>query len=67
MEIFLECQKVVGQSIQYKVQKKRDGDPNILIANASLAKEKLMWSPKYTNIRDIINTAYLWHRFQHEK
>ncbi len=67
MEIFLECQKVIGESIQYKVQKKRDGDPNILVANASLAKEQLMWNPQYSNIKDIINTAYLWHRFQHEK
>jgi UDP-glucose 4-epimerase len=43
---------------------KRWGDPAELVADASEAREKLKWIPKYSNIETIINTAYQWYKHQ---
>jgi UDP-glucose-4-epimerase GalE len=40
---------------------KRWGDPAELVADASEAREKLQWSPEYSNIETIIDTAYKWY------
>jgi UDP-glucose 4-epimerase len=41
---------------------RRAGDPSELIADATLAKEVLGWTPKYTDVRSIVETAWKWHR-----
>jgi UDP-glucose 4-epimerase len=40
---------------------KRWGDPAVLVADATQAKEKLGWTPKYSNMETIIDTAYKWY------
>jgi UDP-glucose 4-epimerase len=54
--------KVVGADIPYDVEPPRAGDPAILVADASLANKELGWKPQYTNIEDIITTAWQWHQ-----
>ena len=44
--------------IKYKIVERRDGDPDILVANISMAKRWLNWSPKY-KLSDIILDATL--------
>lgn len=43
---------------------KRVGDPAYLVADVSKAKELLNWSAEYTQIKDILKTAILWHQNQ---
>jgi UDP-glucose 4-epimerase len=40
---------------------KRPGDPDILVADATQAKNLLGWVPKYSNIETIINSAHKWY------
>ena len=40
--------------------KLRAGDPARLFADNRKAKEILGWNPKYTDIKDIIRTAWNW-------
>ena len=40
--------------------KRRQGDPGILLADASKAKNILRWEP-HKNIEDIVNSAFIWH------
>jgi UDP-glucose-4-epimerase GalE len=40
---------------------RRPGDPDILVADASLANETLKWTPKYSDISTIIDTAHKWY------
>lgn len=40
---------------------RRKGDPPILIAEPSMAFQKLGWQPHFTNLQDIIKTAMQWH------
>ena len=42
--------------IKYTIAERRDGDPDILVANISMAKRLLNWSPKY-KLYDIILDA----------
>lgn len=42
----------------------RWGDPAELVADATEAREKLGWEPKYSNINTIIDTAHAWYTRQ---
>jgi UDP-glucose 4-epimerase len=43
---------------------KRWGDPAELVADATDAREKLGWTPEYSDINTIIDTAYKWYTRQ---
>jgi len=62
LEIIQAAIEVVGHNIPYELAPPRAGDPAILIADASLASTELGWQPHYTNIKDIIATAWQWHQ-----
>ncbi len=38
------------------------GDPPILVADPSKAKEVLDWNPKYSDLSTILETAWRWHQ-----
>jgi len=56
------CRKVTGHSIPAEVAPRRPGDPPELIADSSLARQVLGWSPGYTDIESIVRTAWKWHQ-----
>ena len=58
-EVFECCEKVKGQAIPVEVCPRRQGDPAVLVANNTKAKDILNWSPQKT-LFDSINTAYKW-------
>jgi len=62
LEIIEACRAVTGHPIPLLKGPRRPGDPARLIADASAAKSVLRWTPRYTNIADIIATAWNWHR-----
>ena len=61
MQIFKEAESVVGKKIDLKIGAKRPGDPDELIAWASKIAEKTGWTPKCSNLEEIIASAYKWH------
>ncbi len=56
------CRKVTGHPIPSAACARREGDPAILVADNSFAKEFLGWEPRYIDIESIIATAWNWHR-----
>ncbi len=62
MEILQAAEKVTGKTIPYDLEPRRAGDPPVLIADSSLAREELDWCPEYTSIEDIIESAWNWER-----
>lgn len=40
---------------------RREGDPDMLVASHWLANHTLGWTPQYSNIQDIIDSAYKWY------
>lgn len=55
----IDCtEKVSNLKVPTEITKSRPGDPPILIADASLAKQDLGWAPKYSSLESIIQTAW---------
>ena len=59
-EIIVAAEEVSGKKCPVEYVTRRPGDPARLFANNAKAKEVLNWKPKYTNIKDIIKTAWIW-------
>lgn len=61
-EIIKSAEKVTGITINKEVTGRRAGDPAVLIASSEKIAKELNWKPKYTNVEDIIATAWKWHK-----
>jgi UDP-glucose 4-epimerase len=61
-EIIQSCRKVTGHAIPEVIGQRRAGDPPELIADARRAREELGWIPKYTDVDEIVKTAWNWHK-----
>lgn len=59
-QIIKAAEKVSGKPCPITIAPRREGDPAELYANNKLAQDILGWHPHYTNIEDIINTAWNW-------
>lgn len=61
LEMIQASREVTGHKIPSVISERRAGDPAKLIASSEKAKKELGWNPKYTDIKDIIKTAWRWH------
>lgn len=61
-EVIDVCAEVTGTTVKVVEGPRRAGDPPALVAAAQQAKDELGWCPLYTELRDIIETAWRWHR-----
>lgn len=62
LEIINAAKEVTQLPIQMTIDKRRAGDPAKLVADNSKAKRLLGWQPRYTDIKEIIATAWNFHR-----
>ena len=53
--------RVTGKRIPTIERPRRAGDPPALVASAEAIQKDLGWSPRYTEIAEIIQTAWKWH------
>ncbi|MBQ4646311.1 MAG: UDP-glucose 4-epimerase GalE [Candidatus Gastranaerophilales bacterium] len=60
-EVFEICKKVTEKDIQFNINKRREGDPEKLVADNKKAKEILNWNPK-RNLEYGIKAAYEWEK-----
>lgn len=56
------CRKVTGHEIPAKMGERRPGDPAELVADSSKANKVLQWKPKYTNVEQVVESAWRWHQ-----
>lgn len=61
-EIINISEKVTGTSIKKEIVKRRPGDPPVLFADNKKAKAELGWEPQYTDVNDIISSAWSWEQ-----
>ncbi|KZX17089.1 UDP-glucose 4-epimerase GalE [Methanobrevibacter filiformis] len=61
-EVIDACAKITGEDISHKVVDRRQGDPDILIADSEKAKSILNWKPEFDNLEKIVETAWDWHQ-----
>lgn len=60
-EIVATVEAVTGKKVPHSLGPRREGDPPILVADPSRAKQLLSWTPRYTDIRELIETAARFH------
>lgn len=60
-QILEVARRVTGKDIPVEVTKRRIGDPDILIADSSKARDILGWQPEFDDIEKIISSAWAWH------
>ena len=61
-EIIHAMERVTGITVPIRYQPRRPGDPAMLVANASCARTTLGFKPEFTEIEQILRTAWHWHQ-----
>ena len=61
-EMIEAAKKATGRDIKVEIGARRAGDPAQLIASSEKAKKVLGWQPKYTDVKQIIQTAWTFHQ-----
>ncbi|MFT5525234.1 MAG: UDP-glucose 4-epimerase [Pirellulaceae bacterium] len=61
-EVIDACREVTGHDIPVILGERREGDPPKLIADATLARNLLGWTPEFTSMKSIVQTAWNWHK-----
>ena len=60
LEVIKACEQATERSIEYDIVTKREGDPAVLIADNSKARDLLSWTPK-ASLLDCVSDAWRWH------
>lgn len=57
----IDCvESVTGKKLTVTYGERREGDPPMLVASASKIRELFGWTPDYTELRPIVETAWKW-------
>ena len=64
-EVVAAVEKHGGRTVPVAPRPRRDGDPAILIADASRAAAELGWTPSCSSLDCIVRTAYRWYANLH--
>jgi UDP-arabinose 4-epimerase len=60
-EVIAAAERITGHRIPRREGPRRPGDPPVLVADASRAREVLGWTPGLSDLDTIIKTAWAWH------
>lgn len=66
LEIIDAMQKFCGKTLPVRLESRRPGEPGILTADNSKAKELLGWNPQYSDLPTLIESAWKWHQLLFE-
>ncbi|MDE0839401.1 MAG: UDP-glucose 4-epimerase GalE, partial [Kiritimatiellae bacterium] len=61
-EVVEVCREVTGRDIPMVMAPRRGGDPARLVAAADKVHAELGWSPQFTQLKDIVSSAWQWHQ-----
>jgi UDP-glucose 4-epimerase len=61
-EVIESARRVTGHPIPAEICPRRPGDPAVLVASSEKAIRELGWKPRYTQLDDIVRTAWIWHQ-----
>lgn len=57
-----EASRVTGSVVPFELAARRPGDPAELVCDASLARKALDWTPRYSDLTTILETAWNWEK-----
>ena len=56
------AEAVVGRPVPYTVGPRRAGDPPVLVASNTRAREVLAWTPRRSTLAEMLGSAWAWRR-----
>lgn len=62
LEVIESARRVTGRPIPVEELPRRPGDPAVLVASSEKISQELGWRPHFTNLDDIIASAWDWHQ-----
>jgi UDP-glucose 4-epimerase len=65
-QVVESARRVTGHPIPVEELPRRAGDPAVLIATSAKIETELGWKPKYTQLDDIVRTAWEWHQQRYQ-
>jgi UDP-glucose 4-epimerase len=66
-EVIESARRVTGHPIPVEMKPRRDGDPARLVASSEKAKAALGWEPKFTQMDDVMKSAWAWQQVRYKK
>lgn len=61
LEVIEAVRRVSGRDLPFRWEPRRPGDPPALVAASAQARQVLGWEPHYTDLGQIIASAWRWH------
>ncbi len=61
-EVIESVKRVTGKPVPVENCPARAGDPAVLVASSEKIKKELGWKPRYTELDEIIESAWAWHQ-----
>jgi UDP-glucose 4-epimerase len=65
-QVVESARRVTGHPIPVEELPRRAGDPAVLIASSAKIENELGWKPKYTQLDDIVRSAWEWHQQRYQ-
>jgi UDP-glucose 4-epimerase len=62
LEVIRAVERVVKSKIDYEVGPRRAGDPPALLASSQKASHVLRWTPRVSDLDEIVRSAHAWRR-----
>lgn len=66
-EVIESARRVTRHQIPAIEEPRREGDPAVLIASSEKIGKELGWTPQYTQLDAILESAWEWHKQRYEK
>jgi UDP-glucose 4-epimerase len=60
-EVIRAVEETSGRKVPVNEAPRRPGDPPALVASADRARRLLDWTPRYGDLRAVVETAWQWH------
>lgn len=62
LEVIQAVEEIMGRKIKIEMTPRRAGDPAVLVADSTRAKEELGWQPQFSDLKTIVQHALFFYR-----
>jgi len=62
LEVLRAVEQVTGEKVPHRMGPRRTGDAAVLVADSNKLQSTLGWKPRYTDLREIVRTAFEFER-----
>ena len=60
-EVVESVERVTGKSVPVQYAERRPGDPPVLVADSTRARQGLGWEPRRSTLDEMVSSAWRWH------